>query len=714
MAQTVANRLEVDPNRGIDQPSGRPHLPYKSLTAALVVAQGPTLIVLAPGTYSAASGERFPITIGEGVMVIGQEANQGQGIIISGGGSVPGRGESVAVVLTGTGQLRGVTVQNPQGIGLLVTEGSPLVRSCRLTQGTGAGGHLGGRSMPQIVRCQIEAIQGSGLRFTEQAKGEVRDCTIQRCDQGITLNDQAAPLVIATQCSNNQVGVATRGSASPVLRQTRLIQNQRLGLWLQQQGRPDLGQGTDGGHNILRYNGEADLRNDTAQTLSVVDNDLLPQRLMGAITLAPSQLPDPVAVPPVLLDQPVSPPPPAASSPPRLSPPPALASRFPDLHGHWATPYIEAMADRGLIKGYDDGSFRPQQAVTRAQFAALVATSYGDVRPVRPGITFVDVPPSHWAYRAIDLAQRRGFLGGYPDQTFRPDQPMARVQGIVAVASGLGLGAAPASVLGQYRDRSQIPSYAIGAVAAASQQNLVINYPDPEQLRPQAAMTRAEVAALIYQGLVAQGQAPALAVDQDGQGSGDRPLGSHGSFPDIQGHWAKDYIHGLLSQALVSGHEDGRFYPDQAMARAQFAALISQGFAPAPQRPAIEFRDVPPNHWAAAAIQRAYRGGLVSGFPDQSFAPDHPMLRVQVWVALVNGLNLGNQGDPPLAVLDQYRDRHQIPNYALGAVAIAVDLGLVVLPTEPDRLQPNRVASRADVAAAMYQTLVQQRRLPPL
>ncbi|HZG38113.1 MAG TPA: DUF1565 domain-containing protein, partial [Nodosilinea sp.] len=64
---TLAKTLDVDPNRGIDEPSGRPHLPHKTLTAALGAAQGNTLIKLAPGTYSTATGERFPITVPNGV-----------------------------------------------------------------------------------------------------------------------------------------------------------------------------------------------------------------------------------------------------------------------------------------------------------------------------------------------------------------------------------------------------------------------------------------------------------------------------------------------------------------------------------------------------------------------------------------------------------------------------------------------------------------------
>ncbi|MEO1070008.1 MAG: DUF1565 domain-containing protein, partial [Cyanobacteria bacterium J06638_6] len=88
---TIAKTLDVDPSRGVDEPSGRPQLPYRTLTAAIGARDpGNTLIRLAPGTYSAATGERFPITVPDGVVVAGQESTQGQGILLVGGGVGPG------------------------------------------------------------------------------------------------------------------------------------------------------------------------------------------------------------------------------------------------------------------------------------------------------------------------------------------------------------------------------------------------------------------------------------------------------------------------------------------------------------------------------------------------------------------------------------------------------------------------------------------------
>lgn len=726
---TITKTLDVDPSHGVDQPSGRPHLPYKTLTAALGAAQGNTLIKLVPGTYSSATGERFPITLPDGVMLVGQEANQGEGIVITGGGIGAG-GTPVGIVLQGQSQLRGVTVQNSQGIGILIASGAPLVRACRFSQCL-VGLEISGAAQPLIAKNRVEGGD-RGLSFKGQSRGEIQDCTVERCGTGIYIDQTAAPLVRSTQCAGNQVGILVAGGASPVLRQNRLVQNQTLGLMVQGTGHPDLGQGDDPAGNIIRYNRQADVRNDTQQSLLAVGNDLVPQGLVGAITLGASQRPDPAAVPLPLLNRPApATPDPATSAPaaatpdsdtpspvtpenlppdsPPIAPVPS-SSQFIDLDNHWATAYIEALADRGLVKGYSDGTYRPQEPINRAQFAALAAASYGAVAPLRPTVTFRDVPPNHWAASAIDQAQRQGFLGGYPDQTFRPDQGMVRVQAMVAVSTGLKLASAPASVLGVYRDRAQIPSYAINALAAATQAKLILNFPDPALLRPLEIMTRAEIAVLIYQSLVAQGKAPALATDAP-----PPPVAvAQGSFPDIQTHWALDFIQGLLNLGLVQGDDTGRFNPNQPMGRAQFAALISRAFTPAPRRPAQQFRDVPASYWGASAIQTAYRGGFLSGFPDQTFGPESAMVRAQVWVALIAGLALLPNQPGNRALLDRYRDRATIPAYAVDATAKATQLSFVVNVPDPALLSPNRVASRADVCAAVYQALVLQQRLPPI
>ncbi|MBF2036874.1 MAG: S-layer homology domain-containing protein [Leptolyngbyaceae cyanobacterium T60_A2020_046] len=164
-----------------------------------------------------------------------------------------------------------------------------------------------------------------------------------------------------------------------------------------------------------------------------------------------------------------------------------------------------------IIAGFPDGTFRPDQPVTRAQFAAIVRQAFSQRRS-RSAPNFGDVPGNHWATAAIAEAYSQGFMSGYPDGTFRPEQQIPRVQVIVSLANGLNVTAEGNvnRVLETYRDADQIPGYAEDAVAAATENAMVVNYPNINRLRPEQVATRADVAAFIYQALVSQGDMPAL------------------------------------------------------------------------------------------------------------------------------------------------------------------------------------------------------------
>lgn len=714
MVQTVSSILQVDPVKGLERVTNPRAEAFKSLTAALQQVSGSTLIRLAVGTYSSDNGERFPLVIPAGTLLSGDENNGGRGVILRGGGSFRGSqlgDRNFTMVLQGDAQVRGVTLVNPQGSGLGLEAGRSLLRASQITQCSQDGVVVAGGALLNVLDCQIDAVGQSGIVFSQRARGEVQRCGLRRCDCGIAVKDEAAPLISDSQCSSNRIGISLTQAARPVLRRTQIVQNQATGLWLQQTAWADLGQPQDPGGNTLRYNAQNDLRNDSSRPVLCVGNDVLPQRITGAITLGASQLPDPAAVPLALIDSaPVTPGPAVPPAGPGVSPPPPPSgpTRFSDLTGQWATPYIEGLAQRGLIRGLDDGTFQPDRAVTRAEFAALVVASFPNVPAAKPTTQFVDVPAGFWAQDAIAKAQRQGFLSGYPDQSFRPNEPISRVHGIVAIANGLGLAAAPASTLGIYRDRAQIPSYAAAAVAAATQNRLLVNPAEADQLRPLATLSRAEAASLVYQGLVYQGKVPVIDRVSTAQ------LTTSSSFSDLAGHWSQPFVEALAQRQLISGLETGQFQPDQAMTRAQYAALLMRTFQPQPRRPATSFVDVPPNFWAAEAIQAVYRGGFLSGFPDHTFAPDHPLLRVQVWLSLVNGLALqpGRPGDQ--RQLNGFSDRQNIPAYALDSIAKAAQLGLIINAPEPTRLRPNQVASRADIVATLYQTLVLQQRFPAI
>ncbi|MBD2345099.1 fasciclin domain-containing protein [Anabaena subtropica] len=190
-------------------------------------------------------------------------------------------------------------------------------------------------------------------------------------------------------------------------------------------------------------------------------------------------------------------------------------SNFSDVSAnYWAQPFIQALAERNIVAGFPDGTFRPNQAVSRAEFATLIQRAFNQ-QPVRQlgASGFTDVPANFWASEAIREAYETGFISGYPGNVFRPNQQIPRVQAIVALSNGLNLtatGTASGVINDLYADASAIPDYAVSGVAAATQNNIVVNYPNLRQLNPTTSLTRAEAAALLYQALVRQGQVQPL------------------------------------------------------------------------------------------------------------------------------------------------------------------------------------------------------------
>ncbi|MGB0564521.1 MAG: S-layer homology domain-containing protein, partial [Spirulinaceae cyanobacterium] len=116
---------------------------------------------------------------------------------------------------------------------------------------------------------------------------------------------------------------------------------------------------------------------------------------------------------------------PKETSPPPVPPP--TTPQFKDTAGHWAEPFINGLAQTGLIQGFPDRTFRPDKPFNRAQFASLLTAAF-DLPLVREAITFIDVYPKYWAAERITQAYRMGILSGYPNRAFRPNLNVSKIQ----------------------------------------------------------------------------------------------------------------------------------------------------------------------------------------------------------------------------------------------------------------------------------------------
>ncbi|MDX2231785.1 MAG: S-layer homology domain-containing protein [Leptolyngbyaceae cyanobacterium bins.349] len=181
---------------------------------------------------------------------------------------------------------------------------------------------------------------------------------------------------------------------------------------------------------------------------------------------------------------------------------------FSDVQGNWAQSCIVELTQRGIISGYPDGTFRPGNPVTRAEYASMVGKAFPSAARVRSAVQFVDVPSSFWAFNAISYASQTGFLSGYPGNVFNPGQSIPRAQVLVSLASGLNyVPSQPvASTLGLFADASAIPGYAQTGIAAATERRLVVNHPNVQLLNPNQLASRAEVSAFLCQALTGTGQ----------------------------------------------------------------------------------------------------------------------------------------------------------------------------------------------------------------
>jgi hypothetical protein len=277
------------------------------------------------------------------------------------------------------------------------------------------------------------------------------------------------------------------------------------------------------------------------------------------------------------------------------------APTFPDTQNNWAQPFIAALAQRDIVTGYPDGEYQPNRPVERDEFAAVIRKAFNQnrERQLSSGSVYRDVPDGYWAESAIEEAYEMGFMRGYPDNTFRPRQAVSRAEVLTSLARNLELEqrvpttpqaadpaqptqqaqaqstspqqarrrsslmlpiaatsllqplvnlpaavAAPAQngasqpaapqqptaqqpqrlaqsatakqppreiVQEYYTDAAQIPDYAIDAIAATTKAGVVVNHPNLRTLNPNQPATRADVAAFIHQALVNKRQLPPLA-----------------------------------------------------------------------------------------------------------------------------------------------------------------------------------------------------------
>ncbi len=189
----------------------------------------------------------------------------------------------------------------------------------------------------------------------------------------------------------------------------------------------------------------------------------------------------------------------------------AAVPAFPDLRGHWAQSPIMALALREVASGFADGTFHPYAVVTRAEtakwLAEIVGTQRDRQRLKNTGSRFGDLT-GHWAVGYVEAAAERGLIYGYQDATFRPEQPVRRDEAVALVVRAAGLTARarqmPRSTVLPFTDADAIPAWVRGDIWVALNEGLLQDLVS-DSFQPQKTVNRAEMAALMARLLARRG-----------------------------------------------------------------------------------------------------------------------------------------------------------------------------------------------------------------
>lgn len=203
----------------------------------------------------------------------------------------------------------------------------------------------------------------------------------------------------------------------------------------------------------------------------------------------------------------------------------------------WETPKVKVkkgvQIDQPFFIGYPDGLFHPENLITRAEVAAVIAhiKKLEDASPVDD--PYSDVPSGHWAYKVINKVSNAGYMGGYADGSFHPDDPISRAELVRLMLTLRGVKPIP---LGGFDDTSD--NWAKDAIGTAKSLGMIDGV-GGGKFKPNGNTERQAAAKLLNVGLF---RGPLI--------DGEMKVEQH--FPDVlPGHWS----FGWIEEASVVAHE---------------------------------------------------------------------------------------------------------------------------------------------------------------
>lgn len=187
-----------------------------------------------------------------------------------------------------------------------------------------------------------------------------------------------------------------------------------------------------------------------------------------------------------------------------------LMSVFPDVpSGYWAGCEINRLAENDIIVGYPDRTFKPSLPVSRAELASMTIKGFNlNDNMTCPQTHFKDVPKNHWANKIINKAVANGLMCGYPNNMFKPNETVSRAEALTILSKGINCDMTDCQareILSQYCDGNNVPSWAAIGVAKSLQAGVLANSPQPKNINPNNDASRADIASMLQSVRVAIG-----------------------------------------------------------------------------------------------------------------------------------------------------------------------------------------------------------------
>jgi hypothetical protein len=173
----------------------------------------------------------------------------------------------------------------------------------------------------------------------------------------------------------------------------------------------------------------------------------------------------------------------------------AYAAGLKDINIPWAKSAITDMVQSGVITGYKDNTFKPNNQISRAEFVTLVNKAFSKYNE-NADAKFSDVWTYQWFYHQVASAKNAGYITGYPNNTFAPNKSITRAEAAVMIARLLQIKNAKIDGANKFTDMNKMYPWAIGSISALSQNGVMSGYTD-HTFKPARYITRAEAVVML-------------------------------------------------------------------------------------------------------------------------------------------------------------------------------------------------------------------------